>query len=271
VKLPSLSKGKLPLNATTIKVIAITLMLIDHVHQMFEWAGVPVWFKWFGRPVFVLLFFAMSESFHHTRNRKKLLTRLLVAAWLMVLGNFLLQTLLPNGEVVLMNSAFMTFFVVGLYMLFWDILVSGIKARKPSKVIMALLLCLIPILSAVPSILILQLAEAGIIPLSMIRFPIVLTMMLPNVIALEGSLLAIIGVLFYILRGRRWAQVLVVLAFSVMYFMLDKSPANQWLMVLAIFPMLLYNGEKGRGMKYFFYIFYPAHIYLLYIVSSLVR
>lgn len=36
----------------------------------------------------------------------------------------------------------------------------------------------------------------------------------------------------------------------------------------SLFPILCYNGKKGPGgLKYFFYIFYPAHLLLLYFSS----
>ncbi|KXT63942.1 hypothetical protein STRDD04_01434 [Streptococcus sp. DD04] len=42
-------------------------------------------------------------------------------------------------------------------------------------------------------------------------------------------------------------------------------------MVFSIIPLYFYNREKGRGDKNFFYIFYPTHIYLLYILTSLLH
>lgn len=37
---------------------------------------------------------------------------------------------------------------------------------------------------------------------------------------------------------------------------------SPWVL-LAVPPLLLYNGERGRGSKWFFYIFYPAHFLVL--------
>ncbi|MBO5842624.1 MAG: hypothetical protein J6R46_06470, partial [Clostridia bacterium] len=40
--------------------------------------------------------------------------------------------------------------------------------------------------------------------------------------------------------------------------------------LLALAPLTLYNGEPGKHkLKYFFYIFYPAHLVLLYGIDML--
>ena len=45
---------------------------------------------------------------------------------------------------------------------------------------------------------------------------------------------------------------------------------TQWFMVLALPLMLRYDGKRGRSFKYFFYIFYPAHTFLLFYLGNFV-
>ncbi|WP_244856961.1 TraX family protein [Oceanobacillus sp. J11TS1] len=50
-------------------------------------------------------------------------------------------------------------------------------------------------------------------------------------------------------------------------FYLIQFAGYQWFMIAALPLILLYNGKKGIGLKYFFYIFYPAHIIILYFIG----
>jgi hypothetical protein len=266
----TLIKNKQFLDATTIKIIAIILMVFDHVHQMWVPAGAPIWLKWLGRPVFPMFMFVMAESFHYTRSRKKFLWRLLLAAWFMVIFNTILSTVLPNPNpnVVLMNGAFMTFFVAGLYMLFYDMLVDGIKAKNAGKIIGSALLFLVPVLSTAPTLLLMGMADN--MPFGLFRILLVAGMMVPSIVLAEaGALMVPLALAFYALRKWRWAQIATLAAATGLYVILSGDSSIQWMMIFAVIPIFLYNGEKGRGMKYFFYIFYPAHIYILYIIATL--
>ena len=40
----------------------------------------------------------------------------------------------------------------------------------------------------------------------------------------------------------------------------------EWPSVFSFILLLFYNGKKGHQLKYFFYIFYPAHLFLLWIL-----
>ncbi len=91
------------------------------------------------------------------------------------------------------------------------------------------------------------------------------------------------GVLLYLLRDRRRLQVGAFMAATFLYFfvvvgkMLSGQPDfawsqmftqyYEWMGLFAGVLMLCYNGQRGRGCKKLFYIYYPAHIYLLYALS----
>ena len=253
------------LTAFTLKIMAFVLMVLDHIYQMWAHFDAPLWLTMLGRPVFPIFLFLIAESFHYTRNRKKLLLRLLIASQLMTIVNLLLNSyILPNHDIILINNAFSTFFISVLYMLFYEIFKDGIKQKSAKKIIGSLVLASLPILVVIP---IGYIAFYENSPLWLIRA----LSLIPNAVIVEGgTVMVFLGFMFYALRPWRWAQALVLLALSVLQFIVDPT-SIQWMMVFAIVPIFLYNGEKGRSMKNFFYIGYPLHIYLLYILATLTQ
>lgn len=107
------------------------------------------------------------------------------------------------------------------------------------------------------------------IPALTIRVLATLALLVPNILTVEGGFaLVLLGVLFYIFREKRIIQILVLLILSALVFITGNK--IQSMMGLAAIPMLMYNGKRGYGMKNFFYIFYPAHIGILYIISAMI-
>ncbi len=255
------------LNSTTIKLTAAMLMFMDHIHQMFVSFGAPLWLTMAGRPVFPLFLFASAESFYYTHSKKLYLKRLLFASWGMTIFTFILQNVVPNESVVLMNNAFSTFFVTGLYMQFWDWFAEGIQKKNSRQIIKSLFCCLIPFLCALPIFLVALLSADERIPFFVIRLLATISFLFPNIFLVEGGFaFVLLGVLFYIFRKHRGLQIAALLLLSAATYMV--SGGFQWMMCLSAIPMALYNGERGASMKKFFYLFYPAHIGILYLISS---
>lgn len=258
------------LDATQIKYLAMGLMVLDHIHQMFVHVDAPIWLTMVGRVVFPLFLFITADSFYYTSDRRKLLLRLYGGAAVMAFGSSIIQRLLPNPDVVLMNNAFMTFLLTGLYIVFYDRLVDGIKTKQWTKILTSIGLFLLPVLGAVPLLAARDFITSGAIPEAAVPFIFPILFLIPNVVTVEGGVgLVVLGLLFYIFRSKRLVQVGILIALSLALGIRGEFQDIQWLMGFAAIPMLMYNGERGRGDKWLFYIFYPAHIYILYIISTL--
>lgn len=264
MKTNSLSLPGGGLSTSALKYLAAALMVLDHSHQMFYHMGAPLWLSMAGRMVFPLFLFTSAEGFAHTRSKGKYLARLGVGSAVMAAMTALLQQLIPNENVVLMNNAFSTFFVAGWYMLCWDVLTgSGPLGKRICK---ALALSLVPLLSALPLLAVAQLSTTDAVPLPLLRILITLGLMIPSLPFCEGGpAMAALGLAFYILRNHRLLQIGILLLLSGLTYIMGSG--YQWMMGLASLVMLLYNGQRGHGSRRFFYIFYPAHIAVLYLLS----
>lgn len=256
--------------ATNLKYLAFGLMFLDHIHEMFIEMGAPSWLNICGRLVFPIFLFLAADSFYYTRDRKKYMLRLLLMSWLMIIGNMIVGSLFQNGHVGLANNAFSTFFITGVYIWSWDFFVKGIKNRSAKDFGKGLILFLLPIICALPMILLFSPSLLGSLSPLTARLLILLVSLIPNILMVEGGfLLVLLGLLFYIFREKRLLQILSLALITILLYLSDPA-SIQWTMIFAALPIFLYNGQKGRGDKYFFYIFYPVHIYALYILASLI-
>ncbi len=247
------------LTSFDLKMIGITLMVLDHIHQMFYFVGAPDWFSMLGRLVAPIFLFLSAEGFHYTHSRKHYMMNLLVGFWICNISFTLIARLLPNPKVVLMNSIFGTLFLGLCFMWVLDGFFG--KRKYPGKAVLGLL--------GLIALTILPLLLMSSLHLSGMSLSVLLTL-LPSPMLVEGGPVFIItGGLLYLFREKRWAQYLVIIALSVLVFITNGKGDYQWLMVFSLIPIALYHGQQGKKDKLFFYIFYPVHILILYAISSL--
>lgn len=241
-----------------LKILGISLMVLDHIHQMFYYAGAPTFLTMLGRLVLPIFLFMSVEGYHYTHNKKRYALRLLIGFWIMNILSIIISRFFPLDEVMLINNIFGTMFLAILGMF----VVDSLKNKRWLKGITALLLPLIPY--------IMMIAIMNVNPL-LAAYTVYI---FPSYFTAEGGFLIILLAIFmYIFRGKRFIQYTFILICSIIstgFNFYDLVTSNfQWMMVFSIIPISLYNGTRGEGSKYFFYIFYPAHIYFLYILSYL--
>ncbi|WP_121977148.1 TraX family protein [Lentilactobacillus raoultii] len=248
-----------------IKILGITLMFIDHFHEMFAGAGVPTRVDLFGRPVATLFMFLSVEGFTHTHDQKRYLLRLLIGFWVMAIGNMVIGRLFSVGNLGLMNNIFADLFVGVLTMYGIQTVAEGKKQHRPGKLLMGILIVAIPLLLSVVAIL---LTQPG-----MPHYASAVVLLLPTPFIAENSIFLYLGPVLYLLRHHRNWQMVAIAGFALLttgfHFTGLFTQNTQWLEILAIIPLSLYNGQLGKSMKGFFYAFYPLHIWGLYILAAL--
>ena len=270
------------LSSFSIKVLALALMTLDHIYYYLGGTvlEIPFIFTLLGRISAPLFIFAMAEGFVHTHDRKAYLKRLYIAAVLMSLGNFLVNKYLPHpGGAMVVNGMFATLFLVGLYIWGIEFFIKGIKTRQKKLMIKAGFMLGIPMMSGAALIILMDSPLILGIP-GQILFN-ALFMLFPSPVLVEGSIFWVaLGLGFYFLRNHKgWLAAF----YSLMsgFFFISALEGglsltnifllnNQWFMIFALIFILLYNGEKGRKMKYAFYIYYPLHVYLLVLLARLI-
>lgn len=262
---------------TGLKWIALIAMVLDHVHYFFGFTGwIPEWFSMVGRIGAPLFLFCLVEGFTHTHSRKRYFARVYVLStgmsallFLMAFGGVLVR---PDGFYPL--NGMMTTFVI--LMIMWQG-VDWLEQRKLFRGLAAVILPLAwPFLATGLSVMFPALMN----PLGFLCYSFV---PMWGITGDSSWPVLVMGMVLYLFRKHRKIQVAAFCVYYILYgvvymgLMASRLPGFSWGQlfteyyeiygILAAPLMLWYNGKRGGGHKMLFYVFYPAHVYILYALS----
>ena len=223
------------MNTHVLKWIAVVSMVVDHFAAIFLARTSVLWLvmRCIGRFAFPIYVFLLVEGFNHTRSVRKYLFRM---------GLFAIISEIP-----------------------FDLAFQGkLLEFQDQNVFFTLFLGLL-------CIYILREIE--------LRF----SMEIPAMLLWEAAIIAVFCIIAYFLKADYgYAGILLIAAFylfrnnkvlctasllSISGFLLGYINV---LATFAMLPIAFYNGQKGKSKKYFFYVFYPAHLLLFGLIKLLI-
>ena len=234
------------LNANHLKLIAIIAMTVDHAADLlypgFPADPIAIMLHLIGRLTAPIMWFFICEGYYYTKDVKAYALRLFVFA---LISHFAYCFAFGIPFVPFTTGIFNQTSV--MYPLFIAVLVLWVQdAQLPIKSWLKYATIFVLIWSAFPG---------------------------------DWSCIAVMAILgMYGKRGDLKGQMLAMLPWVALYgvisfFFVSKTYALTLTGVLMVYPVLkMYNGEKGKAswMKWFFYIYYPAHLVIVGIIRILV-
>lgn len=244
------------LNATQIKFLAMILMLIDHAWALFS--SCYLWVDYIGRLAFPLFAFGITEGYKHTSNFKRYALRLLIFG---IISEIPFNLMYASNIIYPFHQNVIFTLLFGLLTIkFIDNIKIQYKNHNWKKILLNILG-----ISAISFLSIISFCDYGFYGVLMIaclylfsksKFLQLISMIFINCILFKGFFIPItIGNYTF-------------------------EFVTQGFAVFALPIMWLYNGKKSlrreasqktnKIVQYGSYIFYPAHMIILYILGNII-
>ncbi len=221
------------MTSTALKIIAIIAMLIDHLGAVFF--PELVWLRLIGRVAFPIFAFLIVEGYIHTRDLKKYITRLFIFA---LISEVPFDYAFTGKLFEIGHQNVMFTFVLGLiFLYFMDNFKSEIKKG----------------------------------------LTLLLIFLIANVTNVDYSVFGLLMIIiFYIHRDKKLLKYVLVFLINIVFALLailengfSLIALSQAFAGLAIPLIILYNGKRGKNIKYLFYAFYPVHLAVIGLIRYL--
>ncbi len=225
-------KIRIGLSGNQLKIIAMLTMLVDHIGvQLFPECII---LRIIGRLSLPIFAYMIAEGCLHTRNRPKYLLLIALLGLGCQIVYYVAMRSLYMGILVTFSLSIVTIYSVDPFLKRKDVLSGGVMLVTLAAVVF---LCMVaPVLWAEHGFLV----DYG----------------------LGGVLMPVLA---YYAKNRLWKLAGIGFALLMTVYSLGVI---QWYAFLALPLLALYNGTRGTwNLKYVFYVFYPAHLGLLYLIS----
>ena len=236
------------LNQFQIKILMAFLMVFDHIHYIPGLLPEPIVgvFHVITRIVGVWFAYCAVEGVMHTHNIKKYTIRLFTWAGIMLIGNQILNNMYRAKNIYIENNIFMTI-AVGVLMI---VALTKISNRLISYIATTLILLAGALLT-----------DGG---LTILPFMLI-TYLTYDKEKIRNISYIVLSILLFLTSFNDYGDISSTL---------DMLAFNSDFMFIFVLPFIyLYNGERGadsKFSKYFFYVFYPAHLWIIMTIAYLV-
>ncbi|MBR2295781.1 MAG: hypothetical protein IKA43_00060 [Clostridia bacterium] len=237
-------KGAQVLSSNALKIIGALLMVIDHVGMIF-FPSMAI-FRIIGRMAFPIFAFCIAEGTRYTKSKLKYFLSVLILG---IICQIPMLILAPSAQL----NILITFALAILVCYALDYLKKALFCDTPLSQIVIRALLLAVVILAICALSYIKRMEYGAI----------------------GCLVPAMASLFYAPSDApsalksldtTWVHALT-MGVGVLLQALFADYMWQWIAVFAIPILLFYSGKRGKiKMKWFFYIFYPSHLVLLYAI-----
>ena len=266
-----------PVNSYILKLAAIVTMFIDHAASAFvtffsawkdyvtvfsapqKWK-IYTWLRRIGRFAFPLYCFMLVEGFKYSRNRWKYFRNLIIFA---LISEFPFDLALVRVKIDWDHQNVFWTLALGLLGMMCDAeIIRRGKLYEIPAFLRVLPMCA---LAWVAEIAHTDYGAWGVLIIALIYYAEILAPYIPRFFdKLNGSAL----------RNPQMTRNLTAICAVVCWFLLYDLSHHYWIEsygLPCIIMILFYNGQRGsyKLSKWFFYAFYPAHLFLLYLLRRL--
>lgn len=276
------------LTTTQLKIIALISMLFDHIWRFIP--NSPYIFHWIGRISFPIFIYCTVLGYINTHNKKKYFIRVYVLNVIVGIINFILNInlnairtlvilllIINIIEKIKNNKSWKLLFSFFAWQLITSFLIINLTNYPiPEKILFLLLTITCNILTLDGGIWFILLGifmylfnnstKKITLSFSIITLSLIIIWNSPLLPYIADYLLWNENVnKYYTLFTSTCNTILGIHPLAVTSDLLYGNP--QWMMIFSLPLILSYNGIKGKGLKYLFYIFYPIHIIILYVIA----